>query len=94
MSTTVLFLFQAIQFSISTLFCSIWLIDRILSGAIIPAPSEPGIDGNKRVLSIPQSPSIIGVLLSDYVSYPGRSLRESYPSAEKQLVYSTPTPAD
>ena len=46
------------------------------------------------VLRIPQSSSITGNLQSDcLVSYPGHSLGESYPFAEKQSVYST-APAD
>ena len=73
MSTTVLF--QAIQFSISTQFSSIWPIDRTLSGANTPGQSGPGSNGNNRVLCIPQSFSITGTSLSDYlVSYPGHSL--------------------
>ena len=52
-------------------------------------------DGNKGVLHTPQSSSIIGTSPSDcLVSYPGHSLGGgSYPSAEKQSVYST-GPAD
>ena len=43
---------------------------------------------------IPQSSSIAGTSPSDcLVSYPGHSFEGSYPSAEKQLVYST-APAD
>ena len=88
-------LFQAIQFSISTQFSSIWPINRTLSGATTLGQSQPGSDGNERVLSIPQSSSITGTLPSDcLVSYLGHSLGVgSYPSAEKQSVYST-TPAD
>ena len=43
MSKTVLF--QAIQFSISPLFSSIWPIDKTLSGGTIPGQSGPGSDG-------------------------------------------------
>ena len=39
--------FQKIQFSISTHFSSIWLIDRTLSGATSPGLSGPGSKGNK-----------------------------------------------
>ena len=56
----------------------------------------PGSDGNEGVLRIPQSFSTAGTSPSDcLVSYPGHSLRGggSYPSAEKQSVYST-APAD
>ena len=65
-----------------------------LSGATTPAQSGPGSDGNEEILRIPQSSSIIGTSPSYcLVSYPGHSLAESYPSADKQSVYST-APAD
>ena len=44
---------------------SIWLIDRILSGAITLGQSGLGSDGNKGVLCIPQSSSITEVSPSD-----------------------------
>ena len=44
-------LFQTIQFSISTQFCSIWPIDRIISGATTPGQNGPGSDGNEGVHS-------------------------------------------
>ena len=50
-------LFQAIQFSISTQFSSIWAIDRTLSGITTSGQSGPGGDGNEGVLHIPQSSS-------------------------------------
>ena len=40
-------LLQAIQFSISTLFSSIWPIDRDLSSANTPGQSGSGSDGNE-----------------------------------------------
>ena len=46
-------LFQTVQFSITTQFSSIWPIDRTLSGASTPGQSEPGSDGNERILRIP-----------------------------------------
>ena len=53
-------------------------INKTLSGATAPS-----------VLCIPQSSSITGASPSDcLVSYPEHSLKESYPSAEMQLVYS------
>ena len=83
-------LFQTIQFSINTQFSSIWPIDRTLSSTTNPGQSEPGSDGNKEVLHIPQSSSITGASSSDcFVSYPGHLLGKSYLYAEKQLVYST-----
>ena len=42
-------LIQAIQFSISTQFSSIWPIDQTLSGATTPGQSESGSDGNEEV---------------------------------------------
>ena len=68
-------LFQAIQFSISTQFSSIWLIDRTLSDATTLSQSRPGSDGNEEVLRNPQNSSITGTSPSDcLVSYPGHSL--------------------
>ena len=77
-------LFQTIQFCIRTQFSSIWPLDRTLSGVTIPGQSEPGSDGNKGVLRIPQSSSHTGALPSVcLVSYLGHSLGEFYLSAEK-----------
>ena len=85
-------LFETIQFSIITQFSSIWLIDRILSNATTPGQSGPGSDGNKRVIYIPQSSNITEASPSDcLVSYQGYTLGESYPSVEKQSVYSAAT---
>ena len=70
-------LFQAIQFSISTQFCSIWPIDRALSSATTPNQNGPGSDGNEGVLRISQSSSITGASPSDcLMSYLGLSLRK------------------
>ena len=83
-------LFQAIQFNISTMISPIWPIDKTLSGATTLGQIEPESDGNKEVLCIPQSSSITRKSPSDcLVSYPRHLLGESYPSAEKQSVYST-----
>ena len=69
---------------------SIQPIDRTLSGATTPGQSEPGSDGNQELLCITKSSSITGASPPNcLVSYPGHSLRESCPYAEKQLVYST-----
>ena len=85
MSKTVLF--QAIQFSISMQFSSIWPIDRTLSGATTPGQSGPGSDSNEGVLCIPESSSITGTSLSDcLVLYSGHSLGESYSSVEMQSL--------
>ena len=62
--------FQTILFSISTQINSILPIDRTLSGATTSAQSEPGSDGNKGVLHIPQICCITGASPSDrLVSY-------------------------
>ena len=60
---------------------SIWPIDRTISCATTPGLGEPGSNGNEGVLYIPES-SRTGASQSDgLMSYPGHSLRESYPSA-------------
>ena len=79
-------LYQTTQSSISTLFCSIWSIDRTLSGATTPERGGPESNENKGVLRVPQSSSIAGRSKSDCL---GHSLVESYTSAEIQSVYST-----
>ena len=58
-------LFLIIRFSISTLFSSIFSIDRTLSGATTPGQSVHRSCGDEGVLHIPQSSSITGALLSD-----------------------------
>ena len=81
--------FQIIQFSISTLFRSIWLINRIQSGVTTPSPSEPGRDDNEGMLCILQSSSITRASPSDCLElYSGHSLGESYSSVEMQSVFS------
>ena len=60
-----------------------------LSGHTIPSQSGPGSDDNEEILCISQSSNMTGTSPSDcLVSYPGHSLRESYPSAEMKSVYS------
>ena len=67
-------LFQAIQFSISTQFSSIWPIDRTLWGATTPGQSGLGNNGHEGALCIPKSSSITGTSPSDcFVLYPGHS---------------------
>ena len=56
---------KKIQFSICTQFITFWPIDRTVSGATIPGQSEPGSDGNKGLLRIPQSFSISEASLSN-----------------------------
>ena len=71
-------LFQKIQYSISTQFSSIWRIYNTLPGATTPGQKEPGSDGNKEVLCIPQSSNITRASPSDsLVSYWGHSLVKS-----------------
>ena len=82
------FILAKVQFS------SICPIDRTLLGATTPGQSRLGNADNEGVLCISKSSSITGTSLSDcLVSYPGHSLEESYPSIDKQSVYST-APAD
>ena len=65
-----------IQLSLSTLFRSIYSLDRTQSGVTTPGQSEPGRDGT--------APSYC------LVSYQATCLEGgSYPSAEKQSVYYT-----
>ena len=52
-------LFQAIQFSISTLFSSIWPIDRTLSGATTQDQSGPGSNGNEGYSVFPKAPALL-----------------------------------
>ena len=52
-------LFQAIQFSISTQFSSIWSIYWTLSGATFPGKSEPGSDGNQGYYAFPKAPGLL-----------------------------------
>ena len=70
------------------------LFNPLISSATTLGQSGPGSDSNKRVLRIPQSSSITGSSSSAcLVSYPGHSLGvRSYPTAEKQSVYSTDPP--
>ena len=70
--------------------CSIWPINRTLSGATTTGLSWPEGDGKAGVLCISQSSSINEDLPSNcLVSYLGLSLGESYSPAEIQSVYST-----
>ena len=46
-------------------FYTIWPIDMTQSGATTSSQSEPGSDGNERVLHIPQAYSITGPSASD-----------------------------
>ena len=83
---------------ISTLFSSVWLIDKTLSSATTPGRSGPRSNVDEGVLHISQSSSITGTSPLDcLVSYLGHSLWwwwwGAYLSAKKQLVYST-APAD
>ena len=84
------FLFQAIQFNISTQFSSIWLIYRTLSGATISSQSGPWSDG--QWTGTMHSPKLqhywnltirLFCVISKTIVGGG-----SYPSAEKQSVYS------
>ena len=77
-----------LQFSISTLFSSIWLIDWTLSGAPTPDQSGPGTDGSEGVLCIPQSSINTGISPSNYlVSYPGHSMGRGLTSLQRCNQY-------
>ena len=56
---------QTIQFSLSSQFSSIWLIDRALSSATTPGKSIPVSDRNQGSLRIPQILAISGASLLD-----------------------------
>ena len=86
------FYFKQFKFSISTQFSSIWPIDGTLSGATTAGQNGPGSDGKEGLLCIPQSSSITEVSLSYCLGsyHDARSVGGgSYPSPEKQSVYST-----
>ena len=71
---------------------SIWPKDRTLSDATSLGQSGPVSNGTEGVVHIPQSSSITGASPSDCLElYLGHSLvgRESYSSADIQLVFST-----
>ena len=88
------FYFNQFSLGTSTQFNSIWPIDRTRSDPATLGQSGPGSDGNEEVIRISQSSSITETSLLDcLVSYQRHSLRRSYPSAERQSVYST-APAD
>ena len=52
-------LFQAVQFSLSIQFISIWPIDRTLSGATTLGQSWPGSAGNEGVPPLPKAPALL-----------------------------------
>ena len=57
--------------------CSIWPIDKTLSGVTTLGQSKPDSDGNEGILHIPQI-SKAGALSSDsLMSYPGHFLEGS-----------------
>ena len=87
-------LFQAILFNISTLFSPISRIDRTRLGATTPGYNRPESDGNKGVLRISQTASIIGSTPSDcLVSYIKDTRWGTYPTAEMRSVCPS-APAD
>ena len=67
------------------------MVVTIQQSATTPGQSGPGNDGKEGVLCIRQSSCITRTTPSDcLVSYPEHSLEEeSYPTIEKQSVYST-----
>ena len=69
---------------------SIWPTDRTLSGASTPGQSEPGCNGNKGVLHIPQSSRTVASSSDCLVSYTGYSLGDSYLT----VYFTAPPPAN
>ena len=68
----------------------IWTIKKTLSGATTSDQCWPGSNGNKGILCILQSSSITRTSPSNCLMlYQDSHCRESYPSSEIQLVYST-----
>ena len=64
-----------------------------LSGATTPCLSGPGSDGNEGVPRIPKSSSITGTSPSNFLCHiEDTRFGVSYPSAEKQTVFSTAPP--
>ena len=52
-------LFQTIQFNISTQFCSLWSIDRTLSGDTTPGQTTLGSESNEGLLRIPNASALL-----------------------------------
>ena len=70
--------------------CSIWPIDRTLSGSTTLGQSGPGSNDNEEVLHIPQISKARASSLDSLILYPEYLLVvvvESYPSAKMQLVF-------
>ena len=81
-------LFQTFQFSISTQFSSIWPIDRAPSSATTSGQSGPGSDGNER--AFPKALALLEPYRQTvYCHIRTLVVGRTYPSAEKQSVYST-----
>ena len=81
---------QTTEFTIITQFSSIWHMDRTRSDDTTRSHSEPGSDGNKKELHIPQRSNITGTSpLHCLVSYAGHTFGKYYPSAKMQPVHST-----
>ena len=57
--------------------CSIWPINRTLSGSTTPSLSGPGSNGNERVLHIPQISKARTLPSDGLMSYAGHSLRRN-----------------
>ena len=58
--------------------CSIWPIERTLSGATTPGQSGPGSNGNKGVLHITQISKARASLSDSLLSYPGHVLHQVF----------------
>ena len=84
--------FWTIQFSISTQFSSIWLIDRTLSGATTQARMNLETVAIKGYSAFPKAPALLELhhhMFSVISRTFGGEGGGSYPSAGKQLEYST-----
>ena len=71
--------------------CSIWPIDRTLSGVTTLGQSETGSNDNEGVLHFPQISKAGASSSDDLMSYPRHLLGGGHPTAEMQSVYSTAT---
>ena len=72
--------------------CSIWPIDRTLSGATTPGQGGSGSNGNEKALYIPQISNAGASPSEGLMSYPGHSLGRVLPLCKDAVtVFSSPT---
>ena len=83
-------LFQTIQFSISTQFCSIWPIDRTLLSSTTLGRVDLGSMAKKGYSAFPKAPALLDILTFKLFNVISRILvRGSCPTTVVQLEYST-----